>query len=347
MFFHAANVRRLAARRLLPALGGLLAGLFLSPSHAAAATTAVVAPTNAASAATPRTTAAVAATTNAWPTAEFLVERVVERSAWNEAQQIRNRYSFTRRHITDELTDKGLLKDRKDRVYEATPIGGVSHSRLVLKDGQPLSAKEAKKETEKEQKAWEVSTTGLQQPITPDKGRSINHDLVHRFRFEVIGEETLRGRRSYVLTMEPKSRDLPVKQLQDNFFNKLAGKVWIDAVDFEVAKAEISLREKVPILLNLIGAMNKFTIHFRKQRLPEGVWLTDRSWVDLETRKLMLNSHVNHLLEWRDFKLVGPAPTNFVPAAVMPARAPAPTLTPAPPPTPAPANTLPPSSTKP
>lgn len=327
MFFHAANIRRLAVRCFLTTLAGLLAGFFLSasPSHAyAAAAAAGPAATSASGAAVP------AATTNAWPTAEFLVERVVERSTWNETQQIRNRYSFTRRHITDELTDKGLLKDRKDRVYEATPIGGVSHSRLVLKDGQPLSAKEAKKETEKEQKAWEGATTGLQQPITPDKGRSINHDLVHRFHFEVIGEEILRGRRSYVLTMEPKSRDLPVKQLQDNFFNKLAGKVWIDAADFEVAKAEISLREKVPILLNLIGAMNKFTIHFRKQRLPEGVWLTDRSWVDLETRKLMLNSHVNHLLEWRDFKLVGPAPTNFVPAAVAPAPAPGPALAPGP-----------------
>ena len=325
MFFPAANVRRLAARCFLPALAGLLAALLfaVSPSHAAAAAPAVTA-------ATATATQAVAAPTNAWPAADFLVERVVERSTWNEAQQIRNRYSFTRRHITDELTDKGLLKDRQDRVYEATPIGGVSHSRLVLKDGKPLSAKEAKKETEKEQKAWEGATTGLQQPITPDKGRSINHDLVQRFRFEVIGEETLRGRRSYVLTMTPRSRDLPVKQLQDNFFNKLGGKVWIDAADYEVAKAEISLREKVPILLNLIGAMNKFTIHFRKQRLPEGVWLTDRSWVDLETRKLMLSSHVNHLLEWRDFKLIGPAPTNFVPAGVVPAPTPTPALSPTP-----------------
>ena len=342
MSFHPANVRRLAARCFPPALAGLLAGLlpYVAPPRAHAAATAIVAPTNTTPAAA---TPAVTTTTNAWPTADFLVERVVERSAWNEAQQIRNRYSFTRRHITDELTDKGLLKDRQDRVYEATPIGGVSHSRLVLKDGQPLSAKEAKKETEKERKAWEASTTGLQQPITPDKGRSINQDLVQRFRFEVIGEEIFRGRRSYVLTMEPKSRVLPVKQLQDNFFNKLGGKVWIDAADFEVAKAEISLREKVPILLNLVGAMNKFTIHFRKQRLPEGVWLTDRSWVDLETRKLMLNSHVNHLLEWRDFKLVGPAPTNFVPASVPPAAK----LPPAPTPTPAPANTVPPESIKP
>lgn len=84
----------------------------------------------------------------------------------------------------------------------------------------------------------------MQQPITPDKGRSINHDLVQRFHFEVIGEELFRGRRSYVLTMEPKSRDLPVKQLQDNFFNKLGGKVWIDAADYEVAKAEISCARK-------------------------------------------------------------------------------------------------------
>lgn len=335
MFFPAANVRRLAARRFLSALAGLLAGLLfaVSPPNANAATTAAAA-ASAATAAPP-----VAAPTNAWPSADFLVERVVERSTWNEAQQIRNRYSFTRRHTTDELTDKGVLKDRQDRVFEATPIGGVSHSRLVLKDGKPLSAKEAKKETEKEQKAWEGATTGLQQPITPDKGRSINHDLVQRFRFAVIGEELFRGRRSYVLTMEPRSRDLPVKQLQDNFFNKLGGKVWIDAADYEVAKAEISLREKVPILLNLIGAMNKFTIHFRKQRLPEGVWLTDRSWVDLETRKLMLNSHVNHLLEWRDFKLIGPAPTNFVPTGVAPAPTPAlsPMPAPGPAPTPAPA----------
>ncbi len=261
---------------------------------------------------------AVGAPTNAWPTADFLVERVVERSAWNEAQQIRNRYSFVRRHTTDELNDKGVLKERKDRVYEVTPIGGVGHSRLVLKDNQPLSASEARKEADKEKKAWEASNAGLQQPITPDKGRSINDDLVRRFEFTVVGEEMLAGRRSFVLNMEPKSRALPVKQLQDHFFNKLGGKVWIDAEDFEVARAEVSLREKVPIVFNVLGAMNKFTIHFRKRRLPEGVWLTDRSWVDMETRKLMITSHVNHLLEWRDFKLVGPAPTNLVPTRFIP-----------------------------
>lgn len=280
----------------------LLLALIVAPHSALAASVTIPAP----------------ASTNALPSADFLVQRVVERSAWNEEKQIRNLYSFVRRHITDELTDKGVLKERKDRLYEVTPIGGVSHSRLVLKDDKPLTAKEEKSEAEKEKKAWSASTAGLQQPITPDKGRSINQDLVQRFRFEVLGEEIIGGRRAYAVTMEPKPGKLPVHELQDNFFNKLGGKVWIDAQDYEVAKAEISLREKVPVLLNLIGAINKFTIHFRKRRLPEGVWLTDRSWVDLETRKLMLNSHVNHILEWRDFKAVGPIPTNFVPSVAAP-----------------------------
>ena len=259
-----------------------------------------------------------ATSTNSLPTADFLVQRVVERSAWNEEKQIRNLYSFVRRHITDELNDKGQLKERKDQLYEVTPIGGVSHSKLVLKDGKPLSAKEEKSEAEKEKKAWAASTAGLKQPITPDKGRSINQDLVQRFRFEVVGEEVIAGRRTYALTMEPKSAKLPVHELQDHFFNKLGGRVWIDAQDYEVAKAEIALREKVPVVLNLIGAINKFAIHFRKRRLPEGVWLTDRSWVDMETRKLMIHSHVNHILEWRDFKAVGPIPTNFVPSSAQP-----------------------------
>ena len=268
------------------------------------------------------------ASTNAWPAADFLVQRVVERSAWNEEKGIRNLYSFVRRHITDELNDKGQLKERQDRLYEVTPIGGVSHSRLVLKDDKPLTAKEEKSEAEKEKKAWTASTAGLKQPITPDKGRSINQDLVQRFRFEVVGEEMIAGRRAYAVTMEPKSAKLPVHELQDHFFNKLGGKVWIDAQDYEVAKAEITLREKVPVVLSLLGAINKFTIHFRKRRLPEGVWLTDRSWVDLDTRKLMIHSHVNHILEWRDFKVVGTIPTNFVPAAAAAPPAPAKLKTP-------------------
>ena len=154
--------------------------------------------------------------------------------------------------------------------------------------------------------------------VTPEKGRSVNDDLVARYRFKLEGAEVFNGRAAYVLSFEPRARDLPAKKIEDNFFNKLGGRVWIDQQEYELAKAEVSLIEKVPIVFDFIGAMNKFTIHYRKRRLEENVWLTDRSWVDLETRKLMLHSHVNHLLEWRDFKRVVPAPTNAPPPTFAP-----------------------------
>jgi hypothetical protein len=96
----------------------------------------------------------------------------------------------------------------------------------------------------------------------------------------------LRGRKTYVLTFEPKN-DLPVKKLADRFLNQIAGTVWIDAEDFEIARAEIHLKSEVTLWGGVIGTLRHCRFTLERTRLPDGVWFNSSSHGIFEGRKLL------------------------------------------------------------
>ena len=104
-----------------------------------------------------------------------------------------------------------------------------------------------------------------------------------------------------MLTFRPRSNKLPVRKVTDRLLNRLGGKVWVDAREFEVAKAEIDLLGEVTMWGGVLGAMKKFSFDVERTRV-DGVWFNRVSNFEVQGRKLLDGTHMRVKSETSNFR---------------------------------------------
>jgi len=120
----------------------------------------------------------------------------------------------------------------------------------------------------------------------------LTSDLAARFDFTLIGTTNLSGRTAYQISFQPKNPQLPVRHLVDRLLNELSGTLWIDTEEFEVARAEVSLRSEVNLLGGIIGSLKKLTYTLERTRVADGVWFSTLANGDFLGRKLLDATHI-------------------------------------------------------
>ena len=172
---------------------------------------------------------------------EEILRKAVERWAWSDAQKFDRRYVSTVHSIDEEFDSGGGLKTHVDRVVQVVPLGERLRSRRLLeKDGQPISAAERKAQWNREQKAIAEESKNRRKPgarhnPSGEDDMGFNNAMVARYNWKLVGTEVLDGRSTYLLSLEPK-KDAPVHSMVDHILNKVAGKVWFDAQEFEIVR---------------------------------------------------------------------------------------------------------------
>ena len=101
-------------------------------------------------------------------------------------------------------------------------------------------------------------------------------NLVTRFKFTLVGRETVNGRPALVLDFQPASQDLPAHSYKDKLINKAAGRVWVDEADYAIAKADVHLTKQMNVFGGVVGAIYKFTYSFDRTRTPEACGFAPR-----------------------------------------------------------------------
>ena len=78
------------------------------------------------------------------------------------------------------------------------------------------------------------------------------------------------------------------KKIDDRVLNRLAGKLWIDEQEFELAKIEFHLTEKLSIGWGgVLASLQTFAFTLTRIRLADGVWFNQLFSGDIEGRKLL------------------------------------------------------------
>ncbi len=220
------------------------------------------------------------------PTATEIINRAVERSKSAEHQEKGKRFTYSRISLVEDVNDQGKVEERKEKSYLMVPVSGTFYQRLIQANGKPLSEKERQQEAEKERKFRE--RLAQSQPAkTDDRQRIIlGRELVSRFQFALVGREIVAGRPAYVLSFAAKPGAVE-KKIDDRLLNRLAGKLWIDEQEFEMAKIEFHLTEKVSIGWGgVLASLQKFAFTLTRIRLADGVWFNQLFSGDIEGRKL-------------------------------------------------------------
>jgi hypothetical protein len=225
--------------------------------------------------------------------ADEVIGRAVSRAQETATRASQTAYTYTKLTFTEELDVSGRVKERKEKVYQVVFQDGLTRPKLLSVNGHPPAQKDIKKQLENEANARKVIGKSKTTRGGVNRENFLTPELVARFSFKIIDEEPINGRRAYRVAFEPKRPGPPAHHIVERLLDQLSGTVWIDAEEFEIARAEISLGSEVDLLGGVAGSLKKLAYTLTRTRLDEGLWFNTLSFGDFEGRRL---------LDWMRFK---------------------------------------------
>jgi hypothetical protein len=132
----------------------------------------------------------------------------------------------------------------------------------------------------------------------------VDADLLNRFQFRLLGEETHIGRPCWLLSFKPKGGRQPVRNFKDRFINKVGGRIWVDVEDGFVVKLDVALTETVDIVGGVVGSLKNCTYAFERERTREGLWYTRTVDWRVEGRQVFSTKVIDYHEERLDVRSV-------------------------------------------
>lgn len=223
-------------------------------------------------------------------TVDDVIQKAVARGQVDQQGIVPN-FTYRKMTVTEELDGSGKVKEHREKLYEVSYREGLSHSTLLQVNGHPPSDSDLKQQTDNEMSVRQI--TGDAKRVKGDNRENfLTPELVARFDFTLVTLTNVNGRGAYVISFQPKNPQLPVHHMVDRLLNEISGTLWIDADEFEVARAEISLRSEVNLLGGIIGSLKKLSYTLERTRVADGVWFSTLSNGDFQGRKLLDATHI-------------------------------------------------------
>jgi hypothetical protein len=224
------------------------------------------------------------------PSAGQIVQQAVARGEQDQQSKVPD-FKYRKLTVTDELDTAGKVKEHREKVYDIAYRNGSSHATLLAVNGRPPSDQDLKKQADNEMSLQKL--TGDAKPANGDsRDRFLTADLAARFDYTLLGQTNLNGRAAYAISFRPKISPPPVRHLVDRVLNQISGTLYVDAQEFEVARAEVSLRNEVNVFGGIFGSLKKLDFTLERTRMADGVWFSTLSSGDFQGRKLLDPTHI-------------------------------------------------------
>ena len=154
------------------------------------------------------------------------------------------------------------------------------------------------KQTQTEENTLQHNSEAAKPPYSV-KGRDLRlkaypiTNIITRFEFTLVGEDSVNGRKSYVIEFIP-HKNLPVLNEHDPFINGATGKLWVDAADYAISKAQFHLTPPLNVALGLVGQIDAFSCKITRSRTPEGYWFVRRMDWHLDGRLIVVKRVIDY-----------------------------------------------------
>lgn len=225
------------------------------------------------------------------PTFASLLQNVLQRAKaeGDNDRAFDARYRYVRTKVTEFRNSSGQLKKREANTSVHVPARAVPAPANPA--SRPIAAPKPDPETTEAVSDTHSNVRGQQ---LKKSDILLNQDLVSRFVFTIVRRELLNGRPALVVDFVPANRDLPVRNFKERFINKAAGRIWIDAADYSLVKADLHLTQQVNVGWGLVGAVWKFHYGFERERTADGLWFPSEVDWHLEGREVIINRIVDY-----------------------------------------------------
>jgi hypothetical protein len=213
-------------------------------------------------------------------------------------------YSYTKVIVTEEFDAVGNVKERKERLYQVSFRNGATYARLLKVNGRPPGAADVKLQASNELNLRQL--VGRSKAANGDNRENfLTPELVARYDFSLIDQDLVNGRRAYQIAFRPKVPLPPTRHIVDRLLNRISGTIWIDAEEFEIARAELRLGSEVDLLGGMVGCLKKLAYTLTRTRVADGLWLNTYSSGDFEGRKLLDSLRIKTKSRSLDFRPLG------------------------------------------
>lgn len=217
----------------------------------------------------------------------------------DRVEELLDSYSFTQKVIKRELGKDGVLRETESETFQLSFYKGRRVSRLVEKNGRPLSAKEqadADRDVEKRIDGIEKDAAKSEAretrggPPSGDERRISIAEVLRASKLINPRRERFRGRNVVVFDFEPNPQfDTKNAKSMLKFFGKTAGVMWIDEQDKQVARLEAALFENFNVGGGVLAKLKKgASFVLEQQRVGDEIWLPSEAEINLAVRVLLV-----------------------------------------------------------
>jgi len=223
--------------------------------------------------------------------ADDIVRRSVQNTTadWDAAPQ----YDFTERDIVSQHGKRSV------KTYQVTMIAGSPYNKLIAIDGRPLSpsqsAQEDRKAEEETNRRRNESSAAREKRIAEYlKERRQDHalmaEMAKAFDFRLSGEETVNGRRCFVLNATPKPGYRPPTR-ETQVLTGMRGTMWVDASAYQWVRVHAEVFRPVTFGLFFARVKPGTQFTFEEQPVRANLWLPSHFSMAVNARILLASRH--------------------------------------------------------
>jgi len=238
-----------------------------------------------------------------------LIRRTADNDILNDKKQ--RDYTYVERQEMHKLNGKGQVKSTEIETSNVINIYGEQVQKLVAKNDQPLSDKDAKREDEKIQKLIdkrknESDSERKKRLAKEEKDREDQRlfvrEVADAYNFKFIGVEQLNGRDNYVIDGDPKPGYKPIRK-EAGILPKMRFRVWIDKDDTQMKKIDVQIIDTISFGLFLARLHKGSRVIVENTRVNNEVWLQQHVAVKVDARLALLKDfNIEVDVSDRDYK---------------------------------------------
>ncbi len=203
--------------------------------------------------------------------------------------ELREDYTFREITVTDELDSKGTVKETDSEERDVFFVNGYRIARLVKKNGKELSEGQRKSEQDR------VNSL-IEKDVKAPRGHAYNRRGENTGVSEILPLMKISNPRRILLNNRSTlafdfigDPHVKARGLAENAARKIAGTVWIDEADREVARLEARFDANFRIGAGFLASIHSGTsLVFEQSRLSEELWMPTVSEIHLAARELLV-----------------------------------------------------------
>lgn len=230
------------------------------------------------------------------PNVREIVLRSVSRD-WRDLEARRN-YTFVR-HTQEKQYDGPKVTSAERKTFEVAILYGQPYSRLIAKDGKPLSQDDERKETgkmdrEMAKRARESERDRAKREEEDKKDleeeRQVRREVADAFNFNLLRDEIISGFPAWVIQAEPKPGYRP-KTARAKILPKVRGTLWITKADYRWVKVDAEVIDTFSYGLMLFRLYPGTHLMFEQTRVNDDVWLPRKAHIRGFARVAMVKKY--------------------------------------------------------